>query len=749
MIITNDPQFPWPSWYDSNEKPEFCYEQWHKVNAISKKYRGELFTKWPDKSQLGGNPAFDIDKADSPVPPLEGVIINGDLIQSGFDDSYVYNMVGEQVSDGKFDWSKRIRKDRNWFYRDYYVTWLNKSTYPIRNKILPVYAGFGNHDPKWTLYDLACALTLPEEYNDPKPFWVKERPSDYSLDKQRKWINFPSEIKVHYNDNTKSGSLAYSWDIGNYHFVQANLLYDHIGETLNLGTKWLDGMKIESPIDWLTEDLTEATRAEQKIIFNLHGRWQENGTVVDMINGTNVVAVFRGHYEHQTGFIHYLKNGHTNEYAWNKFGHHIPVFQGGHSGNDGKTFVYDNELLIVECADDYMNVGLVHLSNWNDKNLNPVWKDPTNSKNMRTIKWGPALSGFVNDEYHNKPLADVTITCDDKTTTTNARTTTTNASGYYEITSLDPGDYARDYWVEMTIPPGYNSIVPIKPATITANQETIVDFAAYPVPDMKVTKATVDTARLAGDTITYHITVDNQGDGPANNIVITDVLPSMTTFISADHPATTNGQTLTWSIGTLNEHTSTTIELTVRISLLVYPDTTLNNLVTVAFDDWHGLPQTPKDASATTKILPTVPTENVQGVGYWRRQIKAVQANKPCDYTASELLLLLEKIRVSSQVFETVSTLENAADLLVTPTGKDTMETRATQQLFALWLNLAARAVAADTPLNLADVTPASTIAEALTQCEAILLDPAHTKASCECSKEICDLLNNGEGLSW
>lgn len=934
MIILCDPQFGW----EGGLNHDMCWEQWQKVRTIEKIYNGKWFKFWPLYWEFGNNYAFEREKQYSEVPDLKGVIINGDLTYTD-DPLKVLGMQGYHATGIIPMTYWPLGTSRNLFYRDFYVDYLDDHC-----DDLPVYAGFGNHDNQYTLYDLACALTLDEEY---EPGGAKWDPFDAY--KRRLWTNFPSSgISYDFNRYTKKGSLSYSWDIGNYHFVQGNNL--HSMGTLPLGDKWLDGMVVESPVanGWLQADIEKATNASKKIILNVHGQYFDDGdwSGFEKIPYGNIVAVFRGHFSNNEGLC--VRNGyhgyyHVNDTAViNNFGQKIPVFQPGHSRNfvdsDGNHWKTDHRLLIVECADDYMNVGLIDCGDWGDEDEHAGFRDATNSNYMMTLKWvntppvakltpvsspfdegqevsvtgyftdgsivtspplildtwnsstvkygdnttcalsyddsgtgkhpfdlihvygdndeytikvnvtdrrgessvaecsvtvlnedpivetishhnatvfegAPvtvtatftdpgfldthtatvawgdgnvtdgqvvedkgsgtviathtysvpgsynytvtvtdddggqssmgsqitvivALSGFVTDEYYDKPLAGVTITCDGKTTTT-------DANGYYEITPLDPGDYSVSI-----MKPGYNSIVPNKTATIIAGQETIVNFAAYPLPDIIFTKATVDTERLAGDTITYHITVDNQGDGPATNIVITDVLPSMTTFISSDHSCAI-GQTVTWSIGTMSEHSSTTIELTVRISLLVYPDTILNNPVTVDFDDWYELPQTPETASATTVILPTVATENIQGVGYWQRQIKAVQANKPCDYTESELLLLLEKIRVSSQVFGSVYTLENAADLLATPTGKDTMETRATQQLLALWLNLAARAVAADTPLDLADLTTATTIAEAITQCEAILLDPAHTKATCECSKEICDQLNNCHGLPW
>ncbi|KPV64333.1 MAG: PKD domain protein [Candidatus Bathyarchaeota archaeon BA2] len=366
--------------------------------------------------------------------------------------------------------------------------------------------------------------------------------------------------------------------------------------------------------------------------------------------------------------------------------------------------------------------------------------DGATSTDTVTITVIIALSGVVTDEYYNQPLQGVTITLSD------GSTTTTDANGYYEFTPLTPGDY----WVAMTLPTNYNTIDALnKTLTITSGQETHVNFNAYPLPVISIIKSTINLEAEAGDTVTYLVYYENLGPGPAENVTLIDILPEMVSFVSSYPEAIVDGQTLTWMIGELLPGRSGTIDLTVRISLLAYPDTILTNTVTIAFNDWHGFEQTPICDSATTTVVSTTPTQDVRGVGYWKHQINAILAGKSSQVTESQMLLYIEMIRMSSQVFADIDTLEEVAQILRTPTGKDSMETRARQQLYALWLNLAAKAFAANTSIDLHDLTAAGTIGEAITQCETILLDPTSTKESYELAKDICDQLNNGNGIVW
>lgn len=70
--------------------------------------------------------------------------------------------------------------------------------------------------------------------------------------------------------------------------------------------------------------------------------------------------------------------------------------------------------------------------------------------------------------------------------------------------------------------------------------------------DVSVTKTAAAPAELQiGSTITYTLTATNAGPGTADNVVVTDTLPSTLTYVSNTCGAVAAGQQVTWTIGTL------------------------------------------------------------------------------------------------------------------------------------------------------------------------------------------------------
>jgi uncharacterized repeat protein (TIGR01451 family) len=122
--------------------------------------------------------------------------------------------------------------------------------------------------------------------------------------------------------------------------------------------------------------------------------------------------------------------------------------------------------------------------------------------------------------------------------------------------------------------------------TLPAGQEqgTLTDNHACVQPpgdpgaDISI-KKTVDVAQAApGDTVTYTLTVKNTGPGAAHNVVVTDNLPSGTTFVSATvpppaPPCTQSGGTVTCGLGTLGAGETTIITIKVKVAPIAGGDT--------------------------------------------------------------------------------------------------------------------------------------------------------------------------------
>jgi len=93
----------------------------------------------------------------------------------------------------------------------------------------------------------------------------------------------------------------------------------------------------------------------------------------------------------------------------------------------------------------------------------------------------------------------------------------------------------------------------VNKATATADGGVTAEDSCKTVirqPVLVITK-TGPRNRFVGRPITYEITIANKGDGPALNTVLTDVVPSGTTFVSATGGGRLVGGKVTWNLGTL------------------------------------------------------------------------------------------------------------------------------------------------------------------------------------------------------
>ena len=93
--------------------------------------------------------------------------------------------------------------------------------------------------------------------------------------------------------------------------------------------------------------------------------------------------------------------------------------------------------------------------------------------------------------------------------------------------------------------------------------------AAYSVavlqPILKMTKSGPDK-RFAGRPATYDITVTNQGDGEAKDLVITDSLPNGATFVSASYAGEPGEGKVVWNLGSLAPGASKKVSLKAQLN---------------------------------------------------------------------------------------------------------------------------------------------------------------------------------------
>nr|MDT0253746.1 metallophosphoesterase [Endozoicomonas sp.] len=237
---------------------------------------------------------------------LAGVVINGDLTAFGHD--------------WQFD-----------AYQELYHKQLKMNVYP----------GLGNHDIANNVDDCFannCASRMALYLRDQVRTLNVKR---FDYHESGVHYQFPS-LKKEY-----SKSLAYSWDIGDIHFVQLNNYptYTAKWNGWNFGKARRDYFNIQSARDWLINDLEQASKEGKHIILNYHIS-SFTHEIKDILRRFKVSAIFAGHLHPYIGLV----NFHT---LWNFYGpgQHLPVFL-------GSAVVYQKYLL-VRFKDDQFEVSIV------------------------------------------------------------------------------------------------------------------------------------------------------------------------------------------------------------------------------------------------------------------------------------------------------------------------------------------------------------------------------------------------------
>jgi fibronectin-binding autotransporter adhesin len=108
-----------------------------------------------------------------------------------------------------------------------------------------------------------------------------------------------------------------------------------------------------------------------------------------------------------------------------------------------------------------------------------------------------------------------------------------------------------------------------------------------PAADLGVVKTVSGGTTLAGDTITYTVTLTNHGPSNSQNVSLSDAVPANTTFVSATQtagpafvlstPPPGGGGTITATIGTFSSGASATFSIVVNVIGGVTPGTIVSN----------------------------------------------------------------------------------------------------------------------------------------------------------------------------
>gem|GEM_PF-2906152 len=120
--------------------------------------------------------------------------------------------------------------------------------------------------------------------------------------------------------------------------------------------------------------------------------------------------------------------------------------------------------------------------------------------------------------------------------------------------------------------------------------DVVVAIANYDLALKKVISTTTPGPFNIGDTVTFDIIVTNQGGINANNIEITDYIPTGLTLSDANW--TQSGNKATRTIASLLETTSTTLPITFTINSQAQPGN-LTNYAEISADDGNDCDSTP------------------------------------------------------------------------------------------------------------------------------------------------------------
>ena len=179
---------------------------------------------------------------------------------------------------------------------------------------------------------------------------------------------------------TTKGSLAYSWDVGNIHFVQLQnypIYQRNWSNYVSIGAAKRRTVKITSSLNWLKADLAKARLAGKVIVLNYHDsdqHWADyhSSTRANVLSNEfksilttyNVGAVFVGHYHTWLGKktpprkttmygstpVFYCGSASQSKYLFVNFNNNVMTVEHVSSANGGSTRTNSNSYTLYNQA---------------------------------------------------------------------------------------------------------------------------------------------------------------------------------------------------------------------------------------------------------------------------------------------------------------------------------------------------------------------------------------------------------------
>ena len=243
-----------------------------------------------------------------------------------------------------------------------------------------------------------------------------------------------------------------------------------------------------------------------------------------------------------------------------------------------------------------------------------------------TLFWDVDNNGGSAPSGADKPLAGVTVML---TYTTPAGvektlTTVTDADGYYSFKDLAPGDYVvtvdktslatvcPECTAQTHAPSGdltasegqelsLTSKVTLSPGAMSNNAQ---DWAFTGVANTAIVKAIADPVEVPaggftpGTSVTYTLTVTNEGPSPATGVIAQDKLPSGVTFVSAEGDGSYDAASGKWDLSgeVIEKDATRTLRITVTIDASA-AGSVVTNTATIEKQDQIG-DKTPDNSSS-------------------------------------------------------------------------------------------------------------------------------------------------------